>query len=273
MRRVRPTCLAAVLLACLGALPVAQAPTPAGRKPPTAAAARAERVVPFKPGETLTYDVSWSSYLTAGTAVVSVREKKPSFGSVAYYIVAEGQPVGLVASLFSLYYKADTLLDVYSLLPQRGAIYSREGRRQQMKVTRFDHAARKATYEVQTATTVTQTVPMLPRSQDALSAFFLVRTHAMEPGARFTIPVVDSGDAFKVQVTVADREPVRSGIGTLTAWKVTPVILDQHDRPTSDRQLALWLTDDARRLPVKLQADLGFGTFDLTLRDARQAGR
>jgi len=33
---------------------------------------RTERPVPFKVGETLTYDVSWSSYVTAGTAVATV---------------------------------------------------------------------------------------------------------------------------------------------------------------------------------------------------------
>src|SRR3954447_2135571 len=51
---------------------------------------RAERAVPFGVGETLDYDVGWSSYLTAGTATLSVREKKPSYGSTAYYVVAEG---------------------------------------------------------------------------------------------------------------------------------------------------------------------------------------
>ena len=71
------------------------------------------QAVPFKVGETLEYDVGWSSYLTAGTATLAIREKKPSYGSVAYYAVAEGRATGLVAALYHVYYKADTLLDVY----------------------------------------------------------------------------------------------------------------------------------------------------------------
>ena len=86
--------------------PQARTHTPA-RKP-----AAVERGVPFAVGETLEYDVSWSSYLTAGTATLSVRAKKPSYDSVAYYVVAEGQATGLVAALYPAYYKADTLLDV-----------------------------------------------------------------------------------------------------------------------------------------------------------------
>ena len=77
---------------------------------------RSERAVPFKVGETLTYDVSWSSYLTAGTAVTTVKEKKPSYNSTAYYIVAEGRPTPLLSKLYTLYYKVDTLIDSYTLL-------------------------------------------------------------------------------------------------------------------------------------------------------------
>ena len=100
----------------------AQAPEAAGRE-----TSAAERPVPFKVGETLEYDVSWSSYLTAGTATLSVQARKPSYDSVAYYVVAEGKATGLVAALYHAYYKADTLLDVYTLLPQRGSIYGEEG--------------------------------------------------------------------------------------------------------------------------------------------------
>ena len=109
---------------------------------------RVERPVPFKIGETLTYDVSWSSFITAGTAAATIKEKKASFNSTAYYIVAEGRPTPIVAKLYSFYYKLDTLLDSYTLLPQRGSVYSEEGSRHRFKVTRFDHAAHKALFDI-----------------------------------------------------------------------------------------------------------------------------
>src|SRR6266568_2197071 len=98
------------------------------------------KAVPFKVGETLTYDVSWSTFLTAGTAVLTVQEKKPSYNSTAYYIVAEGRPTPLLAKLYSLYYKMDTLLDSFTLLPHRGSVYSEEGSKHRFKSTRFDRA-------------------------------------------------------------------------------------------------------------------------------------
>ena len=97
-----------------------------------APAPKRELAVPFAAGEALTYDISWSTFLTAGSATVSVKEKKPSYGSTAYYIVAEGRPTPLLSKLYALYYKADTLLDVYTLLPQRGSIYSDENGRKRL---------------------------------------------------------------------------------------------------------------------------------------------
>lgn len=231
------------------------------------ARARVERAVPFKPGETLVYDVSWSSYLTAGTATATVKEKKPSFGSQAYYIVAEGRPTPLLSKLYTLYYKADTLLDAYSLLPQRGSIYSEEGRRHRLKVTRFNQATRKAEFELQTDTVMKKELPLPAYAQDALSALYVLRAIPLKAGGKMTMPVVDSGRAYKLQVVVGAREMVKSGIGSLAAWRVAPTVVDERGQPQG-RNMALWITDDARRLPVKLEVELAVGRFVLSLRQA-----
>src|SRR5262249_53114340 len=72
------------------------------------AGARTERAVPFGVGETLTYDVSWSSYLTAGSATTIVTGKTAEGGSSVYTIVAEGRPTPLVASLYALHYRIES---------------------------------------------------------------------------------------------------------------------------------------------------------------------
>src|SRR5512135_857979 len=96
----------ALLIGLVGLVGLSASAQPRRRAAP-AAASRIERSVPFHVGETLTYDVSWSSYVTAGTAVATVKEKKSSYNSTAYYIVAEGRPTPLVEKLYSLYYKLD----------------------------------------------------------------------------------------------------------------------------------------------------------------------
>ena len=242
---------------------------PASRATPGAPAAKAERAVPFRAGEVLTYDVSWSSYLTAGIVTMSVREKKASYGSTAYYMVAEGRPTPLLSKLYTLYYKADSLLDAYSLLPQRGSVFSDEGGRRRTKTTSFNQGARAATYELQTATLVKKPVTLAPFTQDALSVIYVLRAIPLKPGGSVSIPVTDSGKMYKVQVRVGNVEPVKTGIGTVNAYRITPTVTDMQGKPESTRGLAIWISDDARRLPVRMQAEVAVGNFNLTLRDAR----
>jgi len=262
----------AALVAALAVVVSAQREKPAQSGPasarPPAAAKRTVHAVPFSTGETLTYDVSWASALTAGGATLSVKDQKPSYGSDAYYIVAEGRPTPLLSKLYDLYYKADTLLDIYSLLPQRSSIYSEEGKRSRLKVTIFDQAARKAQYEVQTSTLVKKEMTIPAYSQDGLAALYVLRAVALKSGDRFSMPICDAGETYTVQITVGGVEPVKTGIGDVRAWKITPTV--PAGKAGGATRLTLWLSDDARRLPVRMQAQLAVGSFDLTLKSSNR---
>jgi hypothetical protein len=262
-----------LLLAIAAAVPLAAQSRPARPAPGAAAkpapAPKKEMTVPFKAGETLEYDIGWSSFVTAGTATVAVKEKKPSYGSTAYYIVAEGRPTPLVSKLYTLYYKADTLIDVYSLLPQRGSLYSEEGKRRRMKTTTFDQSAKKANYQIETRTVVKKDLAIPGFTQDALSAIYVLRSIPFKAGEKFNMPVSDNGNIYRVQMQVGASEPVKTGLGTITGLRITPVITGPDK--DSPRGLALWISDDARRLPLKMEAQLLVGKFTVTLRQVRGA--
>lgn len=243
----------------------APAPAPAAAPAATAPAPKKELPVPFKAGEVLEYDVGWSSYVTAGTATVTVKEKKPSYSSVAYYVVAEGRPTPLLSKLYTLYYKADTLIDVYNLLPQRGSLYVEEGKRHRMKTTTFDQAKRQAKYEVQTSTRVERSLALPPLTQDSLSALYVLRCiPGLKAGDKFNMPVTDAGDVYKVQMQVAALESLKTPLGTMNALKIVPVITGSKTEPP--RGLSIWISDDPRRLPLKIEAQLAVGKFVVSLR-------
>jgi hypothetical protein len=227
----------------------------------------AERAVPFKLGETLTYDVSWSSFLTAGTVVVKVGEKRPSRNSLAYYIVAEGRPTPLVSRLYPLYYKLDTLLDAFTLLPQRGSLYSQEGTRRSLRTTTFDRTSRKASFQYEGSTTVKADFPVPPDVQDLLSALYVMRAMPLKAGGRMAMAVSNDGNTYTLQIAIAAPVRMKTALGVVSAWKLIPTVDDPND-PLVGRNIGIWLSDDARRLPVRVQGDLPVGTFVLTLRAA-----
>jgi hypothetical protein len=236
--------------------------------PAPSAAARRERPVPFQIGETLTYDVAWSSYLSAGTAVVNVKEKRPSFDSTAYYIVAEARPTPLLSRLYTLYYKLDTLIDAYTLLPQRGSVYTEEGNRHHLKTTRFDRRQQKAFFEYQSGNTINSEFAVPALTQDALSAIYAMRSIPLKAGDHMTMPVSDDGVTYRMAIDVAPPEPVKTPLGELNAWKILPIVTDDKGQ-TVFRNLAVWISDDARRYPLKIQAEVAVGTFTLLLSEAR----
>jgi len=182
---------------------------------------RVDSTVPFKVGETLTFDVSFSSFMVAGTAVATVRERRPSASNAsAYYIVAEGRPLPLIARLYSLYYKMDTLLDTATLLPQEGSLYSEEGRRQRMGTTRYDRAARKAFFELQGDPPIRADVNVPAQVQDGLSALYAMRATNLTAGTKLTYPILDDGALYTVAMQAASTERIKVPLGDLEAWNM-----------------------------------------------------
>jgi uncharacterized protein DUF3108 len=211
--------------------------------------ATAERTVPFRAGETLTYDVSWSGYVTAGTAVTTVREKTSAPPGPAYALAAEGRPTPLVSNLYHLSYQLDSLLDATTLLPRHASTSSEEGRRRRVRTTAFDRAENKG-------------------RQDVLSALYVLRATPMKTGDRIAMAVSDADKRYAVRFDVGPQEPIRTPLGDLTAWKVAVSVTDEQHGATG-RNVALWLSTDARRLPLKLQAELPVGRFVLSLKGTR----
>lgn len=224
---------------------------------------------PFKVGERLTYDVSWSNFLTAGEATVAVQEQRRVGAQPAYYIVAEARTTGVVSSLYTLYYKADTLLGTSSLLPIKGTVFSQEGRRTRNKITSFNHQTGRVAYEVRTATVVTKELWAPRDSQDVVSAVFALRSLPLKPGSRYDMNICDSAQLYRLVATVEGREAVKTGVGTRQALRIRPAIFNDKGE-AQGRGLMLWLSDDAARIPLRLTAELPVGAVNLVLRQALQ---
>lgn len=247
--------------------PKARTPAPATKR--AVPAPRVEVPMPFAVGETLTYDVGWSNYLVAGSAVTRVVEKRPSFDSTAYYIVAEGKPIPLIARFYSVYYKMDSLLDSFSSLSQRTSLYTEEGAAKRYATTLFNRGTKRASVEWKSGAETTRDELVIPANvQDGLATLYTLRGRAFRAGEKVSVPVTDDGTLYTVNVEVGAPEPIKVPLGPVTAWNLRVTILDAMKQPVGNNVRA-WISTDARRLPVRLQADLPVGNFALALRSAQ----
>ena len=230
-----------------------------------------DAAVPFKVGERLTYDVTWSTFLVAGTAYATVAARVDGGGAPAYHLVADGRPIPLLQRLYNVYYKMESMLDTATLLPQRTSLLSEEKAGKRLAATRFDRARQKGLFELDDAgTPLKSEFDIPPQVQDGLSAVYVLRAMNFKAGERITLPVADDGNLYSVQADPVALEQTRVPFGTLEAWRVNVSVVDAAGQPAIS-DAAVWYSTDARRLPIKLQGKLPVGHFVLVLREVSPA--
>ncbi len=79
-----------------------------------------------------------------------------------------------------------------------------------------------------------------------------------------------NGQTYDVEIQVLRRERVEAYWGPVDAFVVRPVLRFQEIlRQTGD--VLIWLTDDERRLPVRMRTEIKVGTIEATLIDVKGA--
>jgi hypothetical protein len=230
-----------------------------------------DAAVPFKVGERLTYDVTWSTFLVAGAAYATVAARQDGPDGPSYHLIADGRPIPLLQRLYNVYYKMESMLDTVTLLPQRMSLLSEESGGRRLAATRFDRTQRKAFFELDDAGTPLKSEFDVPQQiQDGLSAIYVLRAMNFKTGDRISLPVTDDGTVYTVQAEPAALEQVRVPLGAMEAWRVNVSVLDASGQPAIG-DAAVWYSTDARRLPIKLQGKLPVGHFVLVLREAGPA--
>lgn len=104
-------------------------------------------------------------------------------------------------------------------------------------------------------------------AHDFISAIYYLRTQQLKTGQTFELAVSDSGETVRVPVRVFERKTVKSVAGRVPTYRVE-IGLFGAGRLVGDRdgEMTLWITDDARRLPVRARLSADVGTLDIKLK-------
>ena len=109
--------------------------------------------------------------------------------------------------------------------------------------------------------------PIEPFSQDSLSALYYARTVPLtEVGTTFTFPVISEGKSWDAVCTFVRREVLSTPMGKVSTVVIRPEMKYQGILKKAGDSF-LWLTDDDRRLPVRLEAKVRIGTVSARLKE------
>lgn len=221
----------------------------------------------FHPGETLTYNVSWSKVFSAGTVTMAVEtELLPDKREVLKFAV-QGRTTGLVNKVFPV---NDTVQSVFDPQLMQSLSYSlREsyGKKKRLRITEFDHENKTAVYKLNEDAPVTVTIP--DPVQDGLSVIYYLRTkEVLEIGRHLEIDVLDSGKNWMVEVAVLDREKIATAAGKFDTIKIRTLSKLQGGS-VKKGEAFIWLTDDDRKVPVLMKSKIKVGSFVFELVDMK----
>jgi len=237
--------------------------------------------VSFARGEELVYRAEFNRSLLRGIDVGELRfSVKPSVAAVAARsadasvlqlageATAKGFLIRLVGAQFRL--QVESVVNSHSFSVLRTRKVEEDRRRARISEAVFDHKARKVTWterdkdesQPPNVTTVEFTEPI----QDVLTVLYFVRTQRLQPGQTFDVPLSDNGRVYRCSVRVIERKKIKSILGRGYALRVEPAIFGDDRVVRSRGTLSIWVTDDARRIPVKAQVKVPAGTFDIKLK-------
>jgi Protein of unknown function (DUF3108) len=221
------------------------------------------RIQPFEPGETLTYDISWSNIVTAGIATMTVNEDTLGNGRKVLVFTVKGHTTSLVDKFYPV---DDTVQSVFDPLIMQSLSYSLHenyGRKKRNRVVVFDHANKNAVSTLNNDPPQSLVIP--DEVQDGLSFLYYLRSREdTTTGKPITIEVLDSGQNWSVEVYTLGREKVKTSAGEFSTIKIKTY--PKYKGVFKNKgEVFIWLTDDIHRVPVLMKSKLAFGSFVFTL--------
>lgn len=210
--------------------------------------------------QTLTFSVDWRVF-TAGTAVFHLEQSGDTLK-----IDATADSIGAVNMLFPV---VDHFESGFNLKTGCSTGFNKqiqEGRRKIASDLTFDyaHGIQRQNERNLVKGTATHKEANIPACvTDSLSALFYTQSQPMSVGQTVYFPLADSMRTVTVGMKVEDREEIKTPAGTFQTIKV---------QATADEGIVknrgsiwIWYTDDARHLPVQMQARLFWGTITFHL--------
>lgn len=220
----------------------------------------------FKPGETLDFDVD-AMGARAGTMVMRVLPRTDG----TWGLEATVETNTFFSKIRSVQGTATSFVSPKTLRPSRYLEDATENGLHRIADVRFstphlahltsttDHAS--AVLDLRYGNDVT----------DVAGAVFLLRSVPLQEGKRLCFDAYGIRRVWRVWGTVQPREHVSLPMGEFQAWHLAGQAA-RLDLPDARREVHVWVSDDAKRLPLAAMGVIDLGAVRATLKAAARPG-
>lgn len=199
---------------------------------------------PFTIGEQLNYQIFIGDNNTPmGLATFQVRGRSRYFDRDGLFLTVTAQTTNAAARLFVARDQIDSYVDPTALLPFRTVLNLVEGQRRLNQTLSINQEGGSATTDQGT------TIEIPVGTHDYVSFFYAVRMFNLSPSKRSAISILVENKPKTLFVNSLRRETIRLGEREVPAFALSLTT----DDPEPDKyQLRMWVSDDKRRLPLRV---------------------
>lgn len=230
----------------------------------------------FTTGEKLTFEINYG-FITAGTAQMMIAPNTVNINARPVYdITFTVNSSSAFGSVYKVndYYKC--YLDQGGLFPWRFEQHIKEGNYQRDFEALFDQVYKKVkTYTGEKDPKKFEGEFDIPQYvHDGISAFYYVRTQSfagMKPGDVMKLQNFYNDKTYPLDVKYLGKETIEVPAGEFNCIKVQPYFIEG-GLFKSEGDITVWLTDDDRKMPVKVSSKIIIGSVDVDLTDYSGVG-
>jgi hypothetical protein len=220
----------------------------------------------FKDGEWFRFRVSYSGWLKAGEATMTIKEKKLN-GKEVYHVVGKGAATGAIKWFFKVKDRYESYFDVKTGLPYKFIRKIDEGGHTKDIEIDFDHDLNKATVNNKKRKYV-KDFDINEGVQDMVSAFYYHRnnydTDKIQVGDVVRLSMFFDEENYPFKLKFLGRETIKVRVnGTrikVKTLKFRPYVMAGRVFK-EEESLTLWVSADKNKVPLKIKADLAVGSL------------
>ena len=236
---------------------------------------RVTEPLPFKIGETLAYNVSFSKLIFSGTiGELTLTVSKPLNSTKPEMIELKADAVsrGFFPALFGVKVKDSYISLVnqtdFGIHSSTKLLAEGKVRREQKSV--FNRETGVVTYTDRDLVNLKGQPKIKERPspswvQDLLSAIYFMRTRALKDGEVTPVPISDGGEVYHIEVVAGRRETITTRAGRFNAIQLNAKVFDGRYIKRSGEML-VWVTDDDARIPVRARVKTSGATITVDLK-------
>ncbi|MBR1980932.1 DUF3108 domain-containing protein [Candidatus Proelusimicrobium excrementi] len=218
-------------------------------------------------GETLKYNVGWS-FIVAGTATLTTGRIVDNNGVLAYELRADAKSHSIIDAVFKVRDINISWLDVNSLKSLGYWQSVREGKyaRDEWLILDYNSHTYNNHKQDKQGNVKTQQFTFTGDSVlDMLSSLYYVRLQPLPEKGVVYFDIINRKQQYPLKVTVLGKKKVKVKAGEFNCIVVEPQFSGEGIFISKGKSLKVWLTDDERRLPVKMAAEVFIGSVTAEL--------